>query len=658
MSQQRRLNSVLQQLTTGLSSSTTHSISATTENTANRFVKATRRLTSKVSAGKAVDEKSPRHANGTEMHGGDLAARALKEQNVPVVFTLTGGHISPILVGCETANIRVVDVRDEVTTVFAADAVSRMTGIPGVAIVTAGPGLTNTVTAVKNAQLAQSAVVVFAGATATLLKGRGSLQDIDQFACMKPHVKSMYSIRSLKQIVPTIRRAFYVAQEGVPGPVFVEFPLDVIWPKEVIMSQFIGAAPELKMDRVSVMKRLQYEYIRYHMGTVFKDAFVPASPLRTTSVSLLQPTVSDVSTAFQQLASCRRPVMVIGSQALRASSCKALVHAVESLGVPVYLSGMARGLLGKSHRLHMRHKRGNALGKADFVLLAGVPADFRLDYGRHINPRAFFATVNLCAVTLRKNNDLRKPMLQAHCDPATFMIQLGAMVHTHTARLDGSWGQWFTTLLESQKKREAEIDAMAAKTASDGKNNFINPLRLCREIDALLDDNSVIVADGGDFVGTASYVVRPRQPLSWLDPGVFGTLGVGGGFALGAKCIKADAEVWILFGDGALGWSMIEFDTYVRHGIPVIAVIGNDACWSQMHRDQVRLLKSNVATELEFTHYDKVAQGFGAEGILISEESEIRDGLLRAKELAHQGKPVLVNVLLGRSKFREGSISL
>jgi acetolactate synthase-1/2/3 large subunit len=328
--------------------------------------------------------------------------------------------------------------------------------------------------------------------------------------------------------------------------------------------------------------------------------------------------------------------------------------------MPVYLSGMGRGLLGSSHPLQMRHKRAQALAKADFVLLAGVPADFRLDYGRSINAKAYFATVNLCKVTLTKNNDTRMPNLRVHGDACVFLQRLSEMIGIQGN--PSKRKEWKDFLDSNEAKREREIDAMlkadARPESEDDNKNFIGPLRLCREIDAVIGEDSFIVADGGDFVGSASYTVKPRVPLSWLDPGVFGTLGVGGGFALGAKLVRPESEVWILFGDGASGYSLVEFDTYVRMGVPVIAVIGNDACWSQMYRDQIRLLKDPVATQLAFTSYEKVAEGFGAKGIVVRRESQVRAALLKAKELAKQGHPVLVNCLISRSAFREGSISL
>jgi thiamine pyrophosphate-dependent acetolactate synthase large subunit-like protein len=212
---------------------------------------------------------------------------------------------------------------------------------------------------------------------------------------------------------------------------------------------------------------------------------------------------------------------------------------------------------------------------------------------------------------------------------------------------------WFSQLKGRDAEREAEIEKQA-----EVEGEFVNPLRLCREIDRAIGDSAVLVADGGDFVGTASYTVHPRGPLGWLDPGVFGTLGVGAGFAVGARLCRPGSEVWTLLGDGACGWSLAEFESLNRHGLPVIAVVGNDAGWTQIAREQVKLLADDVGTVLSRADYHEVVRGFGAEGILVKHTGEVRPALERARRVAAEGRAVLVNVWLDRTDFREGSISM
>ncbi|MBW8874042.1 MAG: thiamine pyrophosphate-binding protein [Acidobacteria bacterium] len=578
------------------------------------------------------------------MNGGDRIASVLVEQGVRFLFTLCGGHISPILVGAKHRGIRVVDVRHEVDAVFAADAVFRLTGVPGVAAVTAGPGVTNTITAIKNAQLAQSGVVLLGGAAATLLKGRGALQDIDQQALFAPHVKWAASAAAVRDLVPMLERAFAVARAGVPGPVFLECPVDLLY-DEALVRQWYGASSKGGGLAGAALRF----YMQRHAGKLFAGADRRA-PRPRPPIPPPAPDRSEVRKAASRLRKARRPVLVLGGQALLSSptrpEAEELAKAVEALGAPVYLAGGARGLLGSGHALQMRHKRREALREADLVLLAGIPSDFRLDYGRHVSHKAFLISVNRSETDLRLN---RKPDLGVHADP-------GLLLRGLAAELSGrkrDWADWLKTLHTRDAAREQEIDAQAAMTGER-----VNPVHLCREIDRTLATESVIVADGGDFVATAAYTVSPRGPLSWLDPGVFGTLGVGGGFALGAKLCRPETDVWILYGDGSVAYSLAEFDTFARHGVAVIAIVGNDAGWTQIAREQIEVLHDDVGVVLARTDYHQVAEGYGGRGLLLTRRDDVANVLRQAVDLARQGFPVLVNAHLDKTEFRKGSISM
>ena len=576
------------------------------------------------------------------MNGGDGIARVLRSHGVEFLFTLYGGHISPILKGAKDLGIRVVDVRHEATAVFAADAVARLTGIPGVAAVTAGPGATNTITAVKNAQLAQSPVVLLGGAAATVLKGRGALQDIDQLALFRPHVKWAKAVRRVRDLAPALRRALRIARSGVPGPVFVECPVDLLYDEGVIREWYAAATPRGN----ALADRVMRAYLNYHARRIF--AAGDAGDLPISDVKAPAPSSAQIARAAKKIAAAERPLLVVGSQALvDASQAEAVAAAIERLGIPVYLSGMARGLMGAAHPLHRRHQRRQALREADVVILAGVPSDFRLDYGRHVRRSACLVSANRSRIDLRRN---RRPNIGAHADAGLF---LRALADSLAANVSARWSEWQALLLTRDTQREVEIDGNAGRSGE-----FVNPVALCRGIDARLPDHSVIVADGGDFVGTASYIVKPRRPLSWLDPGVFGTLGCGAGFALGASLCRPDHEVWVLFGDGSVGYALAEFDTFVRHNIPVIAVVGNDAGWTQIAREQVKMLGDDVGTVLARTAYHEVVRGFGAAGLEIRTAAEVEAGLAEARRLAASGKPVLVNVWLDKTEFREGSLSM
>jgi acetolactate synthase-1/2/3 large subunit len=294
----------------------------------------------------------------------------------------------------------------------------------------------------------------------------------------------------------------------------------------------------------------------------------------------------------------------------------------------------------------MRHQRRQALRESDCVVLAGVPCDFRLDYGRHVRRSATLIAANRSAKEARMN---RRPDIAAIGDAGLFLQRLTAPLAESVRR----WSSWIEDLRTRDFKREAEIEEQARP-----EGTCVNPIAFFRALDRAAGENAVMVADGGDFVATASYILRPRSPLAWLDPGVFGTLGVGAGFALGAALARPKSEIWIIYGDGACGYSLIEFDTFVRHGIPVIAVVGNDAGWTQIAREQVKMLHDDVGTVLARTAYHEVAAGFGAEGILVKTNAEVPAALARARALAQGGKPVLINVWLDKTDFRDGSISM
>ena len=576
------------------------------------------------------------------MHGGDRVAAALAAQGVRFVFTLCGGHISPILTASKSRGMRIIDVRDEATAVFAADAVARLTGVPGVAAVTAGPGLANTITALKNAQLAQSPVILFGGAAPTALQGRGALQDIDQRPLIEPHVKLFTKIVRVRDLGPAVDQAFAVARAGVPGPVCIECPVDLLYDEATIRQWYADAAGKGS----SVPDRLLRFYLNRHVEKMFAGSAEAAAP-QVRAVLPPAATEASVAAAVAALARAERPLIVIGSQALAiAAEAPRIAAAVAELGIPVYLSGMARGLLGRDHVLQMRHQRRAALRESDCVLLAGVPCDFRLDYGRHVRRSATLIAANRSAKEARMN---RRPDIAAIGDAGMFLERLAAPL----AQAGRRWSSWIEDLRTRDLKREAEIDEQTGRAGE-----WVNPIAFFRALDQAAGENAVMVADGGDFVATASYIAHPRAPLSWLDPGVFGTLGVGAGFALGAALCRPESEVWIIYGDGACGYSLTEFDTFVRHGIPVIAVVGNDAGWTQIAREQVKMLHDDVGTVLARTAYHEVVAGFGAEGILVTRTAEVNAALARARAAAKAGKPVLINVWLDQTDFREGSISM
>uniref|UniRef100_A0A674PNM0 2-hydroxyacyl-CoA lyase 2 n=1 Tax=Takifugu rubripes TaxID=31033 RepID=A0A674PNM0_TAKRU len=588
------------------------------------------------------------HKVESPRHGGESVAAVLRAHGVKYVFTLVGGHISPILVACEKVGIRIVDTRHEATAVFAADAVARLSGSVGVAAVTAGPGLTNTVTAVKNAQMAESPLLLMGGAAGTLLQGRGALQDIDQMSLFKPLCKFCASIRTVREIIPTVRKALAIAQSGTPGPVFIEFPIDTLYPFHLVSKEF-----GVKNPPKGLMGKVVSWYLNNHLMNLFAGAW-EARDVSPLPVDIPLATDNQIQNCIELVSRAKKPVVLLGSQATLPPTPTVIFRALEDLGIPCFLGGMARGMLGKNSPIHIRQNRRDALKEADLVLLAGTVCDFRLSYGRVLNRRSKIIAVNRDKTQLLKNSDMFwKPTIAIQGDAGSFLVRLSKGLKGH--RCPEDWPQ----SLKAGDVTKENTNRYTSK-AEEKTEHHLNPLKVLHCVDELMSEDSIIVADGGDFVGSAAYIMRPRGPLRWLDPGAFGTLGVGGGFALGAKLCRPDSEVWIVYGDGSLGYSVAEFDTFTRHKTPVLAVVGNDACWSQISREQVPILGSNVACGLAFTDYHVVADGYGGKGYLIgrNQEDQLRDIIGQAQEETREGKAVLLNVLIGKTNFREGSISV
>ncbi|EJW79945.1 thiamine pyrophosphate enzyme, partial [Wuchereria bancrofti] len=341
-----------------------------------------------------VDEES-------DHHGGELVAAVLKAHNINEIFTLCGGHISPILVAAKNIGIRVYDTRHEVNAVFAADAVARLRQSVGVAVVTAGPGLTNTITAVKNAQLAETAVVIIAGAAPILSKNRGALQDIDQISLMRPLCKYVARITCIRNIITVLKKAMHIAQSDTPGPVFVEIPIDVLYSYKMVLKEMNIA--EARNFKQTVINSYLLAYIsrQFSGGWVIRESMLPI-PVRTTF-----PKDNDIIKLMHMVLKSKKPVLIIGSQAVLAPvSVYELKKAVKTIGIPTFLTGMSRGLLGQRSPIHMRYNRKDTLKEADLIILAGAVCDFRLSYGRVLSPNANVVSINRDRTQMLKNEGI------------------------------------------------------------------------------------------------------------------------------------------------------------------------------------------------------------------------------------------------------------
>lgn len=595
--------------------------------------------------------------------GGDVVANVLNAHGVDTVFTLSGGHISAVIVGCEKVGIKVIDVRHEANSVFAADAYARLSGNVGVAVVTAGPGVTNTVTPMKNAQMAQSPVVLIGGAAATISKGRGALQDIDQVGVLKTICKHTVIVNTTRHLESEVSKAIHIARSGVPGPVFIEIPIDCQWPYADTKKEISGMKP----SGSGLVSNITSWYFDCYIHNIFAKMPPANNKITVTPPNIPKADTSLIKKVKEILKSAKKPVIVFASQStLRPEKLTTMVDIVTKYNIPCFTSGMARGLFGKSHKLFFRHCRRHALKNADVIILLGVTPDFRLGYGKSLSKKATKIMVNLSKEDAWKNTDaMWMPDYVSLTDPSEFLISLKKELGFYYG--PESW-------VNELRKLDDAKDGINAQRCQQFSQIHINPLRLLKCLNNILPKNSTLITDGGDFIGSAAYLVQPRKPLGWLDPGAFGTLGVGGGFALAAAHFHRndpDHEIWLLWGDGSCGFTISEIDTMSRFNLPVIVLIGNDAAWQQILRAQEPVFKSGVGCKLVYTRYEQAAEGLGAaKGYFIDkldtqaetdEEQCLRitNVLKEARTLAKkQKKPVVVNCLIGETDFRAGSLSV
>jgi acetolactate synthase-1/2/3 large subunit len=539
-----------------------------------------------------------------QVHGGRLVSKALKRHGVTHLFTLCGGHIQAIYDGCLDDGIRVVDVRHEQTAGHAADGYARVTGKPGVCAVTAGPGVTDVVTAVANAHRGGIPMVVIGGAGPRALSDMGSLQDMNHVELMRPITKWSVAVPSTDRLQEYIDSAFRVAQANVPGPVFLEMPLDLLM-------------------------------------NFADDADPTTHPLAATPRPAADPEA--IARTVELLRAAERPMFIVGSQIRWSARREALAQAAERFAVPFFLNGMARGGLPFDHPQLMTRARKQALAQADLVVIFGTPLDFRLSYGRAILPDAKLVQVDLDGAELGKN---RRLDVAIHGDTGLVLEQIVAGVG------DKKCPEWLAAIRTAD---DASRGQMQAEIAASGDPP--NPLFVCSEIDKRLGPSDIIVGDGGDFVATAAYVLKLSWPQLWMDPGPLGTLGVGPGYAMAAKLARPESRTWIVYGDGSFGLHGLEFEALVRQQIPVVAVVGNDAAWMQIRRGQLELYGKEraVATGLDYTRYDKVVEALGGFGAYVESSRDLGPAL---DEALASGKPACVNVKIASSDFRKGAISV
>jgi acetolactate synthase-1/2/3 large subunit len=525
-------------------------------------------------------------------HAGRLVARRLKASGIDTVFTLSGGHLFSIYDGCRSEGIRLIDTRHEQTAAFAAEGWSKVTRQPGVAALTAGPGVTNGMSAMAAAQQNSSPLLVLGGRAPAGRWGMGSLQEIDHLPFVAPLTRFAATATSAEAVSGLIDDALRATVGAPSGVAFIDFPMD-------------------------------------HVFSVAADAGQPGALAAAPAPALADGDALDRAVGL--LAAAKRPVIMAGTNVWWGHAEAALLRLAEQRRIPVLMNGMARGTVPADHPLAFSRARSKALGQADVAVVVGVPMDFRLGFGKVFGQE----TQLIVADRARPDREHPRPIAAGlYGDLSATLTALG-----ETPRADAAGREdWIADLRTTETAaRDGEVGELADDRSP------LHPMRVYAELAPLLDRDAIVVVDAGDFGSYAGRVIDSYVPGAWLDSGPFGCLGSGPGYALAAKLARPGRQVILLQGDGAFGFSGMEWDTLVRHNVPVVSVIGNNGIWALEKHPMEALYGYSVVAELRpSTRYDEVVRALGGHGELVSTPAELRPALTRA---LGSGLPAVVNVL-------------
>lgn len=523
--------------------------------------------------------------------GGELVARTLAAQGVSTLYTLCGGHVMAIYDGCLNNAISIIDFRHEQAAAHAADAHARLTRNVGVAVVTAGPGVTDAVTGVANAYEARSPLILIGGAAPLKTKGMGALQEMPQIGMFQDITKAAFSITETERIPEQLNEAFRIALSGRPGPVFIEIPFDVLF-----------------------------------------NAVEPPPIPPQVSIEPPPPSVDDIALLFELLRNAQKPIIIAGTQVYWDAAHDALRDVTEQTGIPVFTNGAGRGTLPMSHPNCFKSARSSALREADLVLLIGTPLDFRLKYGQEgWNPEAKLVQLESDPAELNRNRQA----------DLALTASARAVLEAIAEGLPGiRYDAWLQRIQDIEARKDAEQKQWEALEDSP-----VNHFRFGAELNRFVDADTIVVGDGGDIVTASARVLDVTLPGQWLDPGPLGCLGVGVPFAIAAKHLHPGKKVLIISGDGSFGLNGFEFDTAVRFNLPIVSIVGNDAGWGNIRVIQKQMIGAEraVATSLAPTRYDRVVEALGGYGEYVEHPEDILPALERAFA---SGRPACVNVAL------------
>ena len=532
-----------------------------------------------------------------EIDGGRLFAKALKREGVEYVFTLNGGHIYNLYEGCVDEGIKVIDFRHEQVAAHAAEGWAKVTGKPGVAIVTAGPGVTDAVTGIANAFQAPSPMVMIGGNAGISDHLRGGLQDFDSATFLKPVTKFSEQVKRVERIPEYVAIAFRHATSGVPGPVYLEIPIDIVG----------GSTDEAN--------------VKY-----------PAS-YRTDARAYGDPEY--IRQVVDILHNAERPMVLAGSDVWWNDASEELRQFVEMIDSPVFLNAMGRGSIPSDHPNLGSLGRRYGLVKSDAVILIGTPIDFRLGYGADTmfpqNPK--LVEIMMDAGKIGQNRDIDVGVVG---DSKAVLQQIMDGLRDTGYKSPGKG--WVEEVITEDQTLKAADEPMLNSDQSP-----IHPMRLMKELRDTLDSDATVIGDGGDIVTFAARVLNINEPGHWLDPGQFGCLGAGSGFAAAAQLARPGKQVCIVYGDGGFGLTGFDVETYVRFNLPIVSIVGNNGAWNQTTQGVVRRGMRGIGTYLsQETNYAQIMEGMGGYGERVTDPEQIRPALERA---FGSGKPALLDVV-------------
>ncbi|MBM7790666.1 acetolactate synthase [Tenggerimyces flavus] len=537
-----------------------------------------------------------------EGHGGDIAVAIAKAHGVETMFTLSGAHVFPLYDAAvggkeqpQPAPLRLVDVRHEQTAVFAAEATGKLTRTPGLAVVTAGPGVTNSVSAIAQAYFTGVPMVVLGGRAPTQSWGKGSLQELDHPPLVAPVTKLARTVSRVEDIAPVIAEAFRVAATPHLGPTFVDVSMDQLYSRTTVELDAPAAAERVAPD---------------------PDA------------------IAEIATLLSEAS---RPVFILGSDVWLSGAETAALAVVEALGVPAITNGMGRGVLPAGHPLLVTKARSTAFGQCDLAVVIGTPLDFRLAYGT-FGGKNEAPPAKVVHLADSRGQIAQHASLAASASGDLTLVLEGLLAAFEQLLRRPSWVDWVSALQDGVRAG-AERDAALLSASADP----IHPARIYGELRGLLASDAVVIGDGGDFVSFAGKYVEPGAAGCWLDPGPFGCLGAGLGAAIAARLARPSSQVVLLLGDGAAGMSLMDVDTLVRHKLPVVMVVGNNGIWGLEKGPMQMLYGYDVAADLQpGTPYDAIVKALGGAGETVRRAEDVKPALQRAFDA---GVPYLVNVL-------------